>query len=219
MATLSIFSRTSDRIKALFSRRPNLFITRLIEQSRLVEEGAHALTSYMKKPSNKNATLIRTYEKQADEIRRIMIDELNRTFVTPIDREDLYSLSRAIDDILDYAYSTVNEMEMLQVEPNKFLQEMADMLKLGAEEIHLAMQRIENHPNVADSHALRAKGIENRMEELYATAIADLFTHPDDLKEVVNMLKLREIYRHMLYAVRSTEQAGNIISDIVIKFY
>lgn len=216
---ISILNRTSDRLKALFSRRPNLFIERLIEQSHLVELGTDALTSYMKKPSNKNANAINDYEKQADEVRRIMIDELNRTFVTPIDREDLYALSRAIDDILDYAYSTVNEMEMLKVEPNAYLQEMADMLKLGAEEIHLAMERLENHPNVADSHAIRAKGIENRMEELYATAIADLFKNPDDLKDVVNMLKLREIYRHMLYAVRSTEQAGNIISDIVIKFY
>ena len=216
---ISILTRTSDRLKSLFSRRPNLFIERLIEQARLVEEGTDALTSYMKKPNNKNATLIREYEKEADEVRRIMIDELNRTFVTPIDREDLYSLSRAIDDILDYAYSTVNEMEMLKVEPNEYLREMADMLKLGAEEVHLAMERIENHPNVADSHAIRAKGIENRMEELYATAIADLFKNPEDLKDVVNMLKLREIYRHMLYAVRSTEQAGNIISDIVIKFY
>lgn len=215
----SILERTRDRVKSIFRRRPNLFITRLIEQSRLVEEGSDALISYMKKPSNKNATLIREYEKQADEVRRIMIDELNRTFVTPIDREDLYSLSRAIDDIIDYAYSTVNEMEMLKVEPNEYLQEMADMLRSGAEEIHLAMMRIEEHPNVADSHAIRAKAIENRMEELYATAIADLFKNPESLKDVVNMLKLREIYRHMLYAVRSTEQAGNIISDIVIKFY
>lgn len=216
---ISILTRTSDRIKSLFARRPNLFIERLIEQANLVDQGIDALISYMKKPSNKNAAQIRDYEKQADEVRRIMIDELNRTFVTPIDREDLYALSRAIDDILDYAYSTVNEMEMLKVEPNAYLREMADMLKLGAEEVHLAMERIENHPNVADSHAIRAKGVENRMEELYATAIADLFKNPDDLKDVVNMLKLREIYRHMLYAVRSTEQAGNIISDIVIKFY
>lgn len=217
--SLSIITRTSDRLKAMFRRRPNLFIIRLIEQARLVEEGADALTSYMKKPNNKNVTLIRDYEKQADEVRRIMIDELNRTFVTPIDREDLYSLSRAIDDIIDYAYSTVNEMEMLKVQPNDYLKEMAEMLKLGAEEVHLAMERIENHPNVADSHAIRAKANENRMEELYATAIADLFKNPEDLKDVVNMMKLREIYRHMLYAVRSTEQASNIISDIVIKFY
>jgi uncharacterized protein Yka (UPF0111/DUF47 family) len=110
-------------------------------------------------------------------------------------------------------------MEILKVKPNPYLEEMADMLKSSAEEIHLAMERIADHPNVADTHAVRAKSIENRMEKLYAEAIADLFKNPDDLKDVVTMLKLREIYRHMLYAVRSAEQAGNIISDIVIKFY
>lgn len=216
---ISILSRTSQRIKGLFQRRQNLFIQRLIEQSSLVEEGADILVDYMRKPNKKNAKLLHDYERQADEIRRILIDELNRTFVTPIDREDLYTLSRAIDDILDHAYSTVNEMEILKVKPNKYLQEMADTLKLGAEEVHLAMERLEDHPNVADSHAIRAKGIENGMEELYANAIAELFQNPEDLKDVVNMLKLWEIYRHMLLAVRSAEQAGNIISDIVMKFY
>lgn len=219
MTAITLFARTRDRIKHMFQRSPNLFIVRLIEQSRIVQEGTEALIDYMKKPSKKNASIVRAYEKDADEIRRIMIDELNRTFVTPIDREDLFGLSRAIDDILDYADSTVAEMDILNVEPNKYLQEMADMLKQGAEEIHLAMERLEHHPNVADSHAVRAKAIENRMEELYANAIADLFRDPDNLKDVVNMLKLREIYRHMLYAVRSTEQAANIINDIVMKFY
>lgn len=216
---VSIITRTTDRIKSLFRRRQNLFIQRLIEQSRLVQEGADILSDYMKKPNKKNANLLREYEKQADEVRRILIDELNRTFVTPIDREDLYTLSRAIDDILDHAYSTVNEMEILKVKPNDYLQEMADKLKLGAEEVHLAMERLEDHPNVADSHAIRAKGVENGMEQLYANAIADLFKNPEDLKDVVNMMKFWEIYRHMLAAVRSAEQAGNIISNIVIKFY
>jgi predicted phosphate transport protein (TIGR00153 family) len=216
---VALLTRTKERIQSIFSRRPNLFITRLIEQSLLVQEGTNALTDYMGKPSGKNANSVRDYEKQADEVRRILIDELNRTFVTPIDREDLYALSRAIDDILDYAQSTVDEMEILKVKPNPYLEEMADMLKSSAEEIHLAMERIADHPNVADTHAVRAKSIENRMEKLYAEAIADLFKNPDDLKDVVTMLKLREIYRHMLYAVRSAEQAGNIISDIVIKFY
>ena len=57
------------------------------------------------------AKLLTKKEKEADEARRILIDELNRTFVTPFDREDIFALSRAIDDVLDYAYSTVNEMD------------------------------------------------------------------------------------------------------------
>lgn len=205
--------------QGLFRRKPNHFIARLVEQSALVVEGTAALKDYMKKPTKKNAAQVRNIEKQADEVRRMMIDELNRTFITPIDREDLFGLSRAIDDVLDNAYSTTSEMDILDVEPNDYLQTMADMLHSSAEEIRLAVERLERHPNVADSHAVRAKAIENRMETLYAEAIADLFKKPSDLQDVVNMMKLREIYRHMLHAVQASEDAANIISDIVVKFY
>ena len=88
---ITLLTRTTERLKSIFSRRPNLFITRLIEQSLLVQEGTTALTDYMGKPSGKNANSVRDYEKQADEVRRLLIDELKRTFVTPIDREDLYA--------------------------------------------------------------------------------------------------------------------------------
>jgi hypothetical protein len=57
------------------------------------------------------------------------------------------------------------------------------------------------------------------METLYAEALAHLFDEPKDLKQVISMFKLREIYRHMFHAVGSAEQAANIIGDIVIKFY
>ena len=216
---LTFVSRTKERVQNIFRRRPDRFLELLLEQSSLGIEGTSSLKDYMRKPNKKNAAAVRSYEKQADEVRRIFIDELNRTFVTPIDREDLYGLSRAVDDILDHAYATINEMDILEVEPNDYLRAMVEMLHDSAEEVHLAIERLEHHPNVADSHAVRAKQIENRMETLYAEAIADLFKKPDELNDVVEMLKLREIYRHMLHAVESAETAANIISDIVVKFY
>lgn len=208
-----------DRFRNLFKRRPNRFIERLGQQAAVVAQGTQALIDYMDKPNKKNAARVRSLEKDADEIRRIMIDELNRTFVTPIDREDLFALSRAIDDVLDFAYSTTNEMDILDVSPNAYLCSMAELLHDGAEEIHLAIQRLEHHPNVAGDHAVRIKAIENRMDTLYAEALAHLFDEPKDLKQVITMFKLREIYRHMFHAVGSAEQAANIIGDIVIKFY
>ncbi len=213
------FARLRHYVQAVFRRKPNHFIKRLQEQSAVTVEGTKAFTDYMRKPSKKNAAQVRTLEKQADEIRRILIDELNRTFVTPIDREDLYGLSRAVDDIIDHAYATINEMEILGIAPNEYLQAMAEMLHNSAEEILLAIQRLEHHPNVADTHAVRAKAIENRMETLYAEALAELFKDIESVKDIVAVLKLREAYRNMFHAVQSTEQAANIISDIVVKFY
>jgi predicted phosphate transport protein (TIGR00153 family) len=156
-------------------------------------------------------------EKEADEVRRILIDELNRTFITPIDREDIFALSRTIDDVLDYAYTTVTEMQVLNVSPTSFMGRMAALLKDAAYEIHLAVQRLKEHPSVAADHAQRAKALENRVEDVYREAIADLFSGPEDIHHVIEMLKMREVYRHMSNAADRGDQAGNVIADIVVK--
>ena len=215
----SPIDRIKDRIRSALPGRQNAFLNRLVQQSALLVQGGEALVMYMSKPNNKNAQHVRAIEKEADEIRRMLIDELNHTFITPIDREDIFLLSRALDDVLDYMYSVVNEMDILDVKPTGYLVEMAEMLNDAAAELHLAMQRLERHPNVADDHAVRAKQIDNRMETLYATALASLFDGPKDMAHVIEMLKLREIYRHMLHAVGSSDTAANIITDIVVKFY
>lgn len=217
--TVNFFISIPARIKALFKRKPDPFISRLQQQGALSVQGAEALVDYMAKPSKKNARRVRQLEKDADEIRRILVDELNRTFVTPIDREDIAMLSRAIDDILDDTWFTINEMDILDVEPNAFLAEMAELLKRGAEEIALAMDRLSGHPNVASSHAIRARSVTNEMETLYARALADLFRAPKQLEAVVMMLKLREIYRHLFHAAGRIGDAANTLDDIVVKFF
>jgi uncharacterized protein len=110
-------------------------------------------------------------------------------------------------------------MDLLNVAPNDSLRAMAELLHNGAVEIHLAIQRLEDHPGVAGNHAMSVKALENTMDTLYAEALATLFDSPKNLKDIVNMLKLREIYRHMYHAVGSAELAANVVSDIVIKFY
>jgi uncharacterized protein Yka (UPF0111/DUF47 family) len=165
----------------------------------------------------KAADAVRQCEEDADEIRRILISELNRTFVTPFDREDISALSRAIDDIIDYAWTTVQEMEMLHVTPTPHLLRMVSLLREAAGEVHLAMLRIKDHPSVASEHAQRAKALENRVEHVYREAIADLFDGPAGPKRVIVILKMREIYRHLSNAADRGDAAANIITDIVVK--
>jgi uncharacterized protein Yka (UPF0111/DUF47 family) len=189
----------------------------LIQQAELTLAGVNSLVDYLKKRSDKHAAKVVQAEKDADELRLILIDDLNRTFVTPIDREDIFALSRAIDDIIDYAYTTVEEMQILDVEPNDFLRRMATLLQDAASEIHLAMLRLEDHPGVASEHATRAKALENRVERVYREAVADLFSGPEDIHHVVEMLKYRELYRHLSNCADQGDQAANIIHDIVVK--
>jgi len=201
----------------IFRRREDNFIRLLREQAKKTLEGLEHLEAYMEDQDESHAQAVRQAEKDADELRRILIDELNRTFVTPIDREDIFALSRTIDDILDYAYSTVDEMTLLAVEPNPYLQRMASLLRSAANEIHLAMERLERHPGVAVEHAMRAKALENRVERVYREAIADLFQHAEEIEHVIYMLKVRELYRHLSNAADRGDETANVISDIVVK--
>ncbi|HAL60998.1 MAG TPA: DUF47 domain-containing protein [Chloroflexi bacterium] len=204
-------------IRRLFGGKEDKFLRLLIEQAAKTLEGMEGLEEYMKDRDQEAAEKVTRAEKEADELRRILIDELNRTFVTPIDREDIFALSRAIDDILDYGYSTVDEMTILNVEPNSYLRRMVSLLRTAANEIYMATLRVKDHPGVANEHALRAKALENRVEDVYREALADLFSGPKDVEHVVEMLKLREIYRHLSNSADRGDEAANVITDIVVK--
>lgn len=204
-------------LKEFLKPKQDKFLELLIQQAEITLRGMVALEAYMKKATEEQATAVVQAEKDADEVRRILIDNLNRTFVTPIDREDIFALSRAIDDVMDYAYSTVEEMGILEVEPNDFLRRMVSLLHDAANEIHLAMLRLKENPGVAVEHATRAKALENRVERVYREALAALFSGPEDVQGVMQVLKLREIYRHLSNCADRGDEAANVIHDIVVK--
>ncbi len=199
-------------------KKDNRFLDLLARQTEFTVQGMEALKQYMIEPDAALAEQVSKMESEADEVRRILIDELNRTFVTPFDREDIFALSLTIDDILDYAESTVDEMAMLNVESNSYLERMVSLLTDAATEIHRGVLQLVDHPNVANDHAVRAKALENRVEQVYREALADLFHDPKDLDEVMDILKLREIYRHLSNAADRGDQAANVIGDIVVKW-
>ncbi|MCZ2126575.1 MAG: DUF47 family protein [Anaerolineales bacterium] len=204
-------------MRSFFKKKPNIFITLMHDQATLTLEGMEALVRYMTESNPADAALLAKREEEADEVRRIFIDELNRTFITPFDREDLFALSRTIDDVLDYAYSTVSEMDILKVEPTSYMRRMASLLRDAAHELLMAVDRLENNPRVSTEHAQRAKALENRVEGVYREAIADLFSDVEDIQHVIAMLKMREVYRHLSNAADRGDEAANVIADIVVK--
>jgi predicted phosphate transport protein (TIGR00153 family) len=198
-------------------KREDVFHQLIQQQASITYEGLKLLVQYLETQDGEIAEQLDEKEKEADEVRRILIDELNQTFVTPFDREDIFALSRSIDDVIDYADSTVSEMVILKVEPTKYMQRIAALLKDAAYEIYQGVQRLEKNPAVSTEHAQRAKTLENRVEGVYREAIADLFTGPEDVHHVVEMLKLREVYRHLSNAADRGDEAANIMADIVVK--
>jgi hypothetical protein len=200
-----------------FRRKENVFQSLIEQQATLSYEGLRLLVKYFETRDPDVAEELSIKEKEADEVRRILIDELNRSFITPFDREDIFALSRSIDDVIDYADTTVMEMVILKVEPTPFMSRIASLLKDAAYEIMHGVMRLPKNPNVALDHAQRAKALENRVEAVYREAVADLFSGPEDLHHVVEMLKLREVYRHLSNAADRGDEAANIIADVVVK--
>jgi len=202
----------------IFKPKPNKFVLLLVEQTALTLKGLELLKAYLHHRDPELVKQISSAEKEADEVRRILIEELMRTFVTPFDREDIFSLSREIDDVLDYANTTVDEMEILDVQPTPYMERMASLLYDAAVEIKLGVERLHSsHFTVASDHAQRAKGLENRVETVYREALADLFHGAKETKHIITILKVREIYRHLSNAADREDMAANVISDIIMK--
>ena len=196
-----------------FRKRKCDFCEMLHSQAEKVQEGLDALYAWAEGGQTPQRERVKQVEREADELRRIVIEELNQTFVTLFDREDIFSLSRAIDDVMDYADRTVDEMEIYEVTANRHIIEMIDILRKASHELRDSIRLITKYPNIALEHATKAKALENEMEKAYHRALADLFKGTD----TVYMLKMREIYRHLSNAADREDEAANIIGDIVVK--
>lgn len=199
--------------RQIFVKEKNIFYHLLMQQSGKTLEGLEALACYMDDCSAGNAERVKKCEEEADDLRLMLIQALDRTFVTPLDREDIFDLSRAIDDVMDYANSTVYEMEIYEVCADGHIKEMVNILISAGQEINEAIKILEEQPRIAAMHAVKAKSYENKMEGAYRVALSHLFRGND----TVFMLKMREIYRHLSNAADRGDEAANIITSIVMK--
>jgi len=194
-------------------KRKTDFFDLLLSQAEKTLAGCQALVRILE--DREDPEVLRRLEKEADDIRRILVDELNRTFITPIDREDIFALSRTIDDVIDYALNTVNEMDIFEVQSNEFLCLMAELLERGAEQLVAAIRHLKKNPNVAVEYAVRAKHIENEMNDVFLAALKQLFSGPDPKL----MFVYREIYRHLNRSADRVDEAANVINNIVVKTF
>ncbi|MCD6231496.1 DUF47 family protein [Candidatus Aerophobetes bacterium] len=200
-------------LKEFFFPKKRDFLKMLADQSEKTLSGMRALRDFMKEPSPANAGRVKEIETEADELRYLLINELNRAFVTPIDREDIFALSRAVDDIIDYGQRTVEEMGIYEVKPTFYMQRMVEVLLGATENINQAILALEKPCPAILKYLLRTKKAENHIEHLYHEALVELFKS----KDTIRILKIRELYRHLSNSADRCDEAANIISDIVIK--
>jgi len=183
------------------------------DQSQKSFEGLKKLQKFMETGDDSIGEEVIKYEKEGDEYRKILVDELNKTFITPFEREDINTLSLSTDDILDYARSTYEEMKIFNVKPTEELKEMVNLLVLAVENINYSIGYLKDNPSISLDHAFKAKKTENTIELKYRESLAKLF-ESDDFKYI---LKLREIYRHISNSADKIGATADIICKIVVK--
>jgi uncharacterized protein len=207
------FGRT---FKALTRSNDRRFVELLGQQADLTVRALQILEKFGREAGGNGELVdqLKEIEREGDAARRVLIDELLHTYATPFDREDLFALSRAIDDILDAANETAVELAMYRIGPPEGLNEIVKVLIEGARHISAAVGELLAHPGVAAEHAVRAKRSENRIDGLYHQAVGKLFDSEADMSQI---LKSREIYRHLKNSADRIDRAADEISVIVIK--
>lgn len=204
-------------LRSIFKRSRIDFFENLAKHSSLVYDVYQILTRLMREQGDRHelAEEILRAERQGDDLRRILIDQLNRTLITPLDREDIYCLSREIDNVLDDAKKTVEEMIVFQVDPTPDLVLMSEIMKRGTLEICEAFQNLHKYPAVAREHAINAKRTENHMHHVYLEATVKLFNASDVPAGYI--FKMREIFRHLNRSSNHLNEAADLLLDIIVK--
>lgn len=205
----SIFRRLFDRV---FPKMPDFF-TLLTDQCQQVARTAGLLVEFMESGDPATGQMIRRDEHEADKIKVHNLHTLNEAFSTPIDREDLYRAIIDLDEVVNYCKTTVSEMDVLGLTPDKHCLEMAMHIKLGSDALALGFSRLAKTPREAAADADAARKAERKVEKAYRRAIAELFQGDD----YIHMFKRREIYRHLSNAADRMANCANTLHDIVVK--
>jgi len=189
------------------------FFDMLKEQSGYAYHAAKMLKEYCASLDESVADEVIKLENDADEVRRKLIYALNKTYITPIDREDLFHLSLLLDEIIDYIKTSVDEIRLFKITPNEDLGKITDTLLEMTEHLNTAISEMSRDRKASTAAAYRVKHLENVMESLTKTAYATIFEN-DDFKMI---FKYNEIYRHLNHTADVADRSMDFLLDIFVK--
>ncbi len=184
----------------------------LLRQSEITGDGIDAFVRWSAGDIDQNE-VVRRYEHDADEARRKVLEELRTAFSTPLDAEDIYELSERLDEILNGAKNAVRESEVMNVDPDEAMGEMAGHLQTGVRHVHTAFGALTSDPDTATTEADRAIHCERDLERCYRRAMSEL-TELDDVRIIDGK---RELYRRYSRIGDSLVRVGHRVWYSVIK--
>jgi uncharacterized protein len=205
-------------MKLKISQRSDEFFSLFMESARTLRTAAELLLDLIEdyRDVELKASRIRDREHEGDEITHAIIRLLNTTFVTPMDREDIYLLGSALDDVLDSVEAVSDLFNLHRIEmPLPEMKAQADVLLQATEQTERAIEALpQMNRDRLEPYWVEINRLENEGDRLYRRAVADLFS--GDYK-AMDVLKWKEVIENLEEAIDGLENVANIIESIVLK--
>lgn len=193
------------------------FFAMFKEMTKNIIEGARLLKEMMDNFEDPAASqrMIKDVEHKGDSLTHEIIKKLNKSFVTPLDREDIYALSAALDDILDLIDASAQRFVMYNVEkPTPEAKELAFLILQSCQAVEKAVSHLGDKFEHIYEHCVEVNALENEADRVCREAISRLF---DEEKDPIQLLKWKEIYETLEKATDKCEDAANILESVVVK--
>ena len=202
--------------KFSFLPREEAFYADFIAMADQVKIGARLLEEMLatQPPLADKAHEIKEVEHKCDFLTHEIIQRLNRTFVTPMDREDIHSLARTIDDVMDAidnAAALIPLYKIDQVRPGA--RELAKVISASAEEVRRALEALEKRSGVLE-RAVEINRLENEADRIHQRAVGQLF---DEERDPLMVIKWKEILDLLEEATDCCEDVANLLENVVVK--
>jgi predicted phosphate transport protein (TIGR00153 family) len=187
------------------------------EMAANLEKAAQILVELMDHydEARSRAREILEHEHVGDKIVHDVVQRLNRTFVTPLEREDIYDLASTMDEILDSIEATADSMiiyKITEVQPQA--KEMAVVISKATSVLRTCVDQLEKRPKNISDYWIEVNRLENDGDRLYRDAVAELF---DDDMKCTDIIKWKDVYATLEKAVDDCEHVANILESIVLK--
>ena len=156
-------------------------------------------------------------EHAGDSITHQIMAQLNRTFVTPFDREDIALLAHTMDDVVDFIHAAADAMLIYKIDnPSQRVRELASIILEAATEIERAIGGLRRHSELKKSleRCVEINRLENMADRVFRAAMAELF---EDEVDIAQVIKWREIYEHMESATDRCEDVANVLEGVALK--
>ncbi|HWI40176.1 MAG TPA: DUF47 family protein [Verrucomicrobiae bacterium] len=158
---------------------------------------------------------IKDVEHRCDQLTHDIIQKLNKSFITPFDREDIYALAAALDDILDLIDASAQRFVMYNVEkPTQEAKELAFLILKGCQAVDRAVAQLGGRHEQICKDCVEANSLENEADRVCREAVSRLF---DEEKDPIQLIKWKEIYETLEKVTDKVEDAANIIESVVVK--